>query len=462
MKIHTTQNLGLLSTSQPTNVMLIKDSKKDFLESIQSDKMRMSNYADSVTFKAGNKSEIVKKFIEKAAGKEFMRRIMDSGFFDTLLDTMSHETFIQAAISFLICAFLRPATIMALPAKGKSKDDNVYAASHSMASGAVGLVASALISIPFTKGVKYAQKNLIKNLSEEALKRRYNWINLDSIWVDVKNKALGRKDMNLWLDKYGNKFSTDVKNVMKMAKPKYYTELSEGTYESLGVKLNLKANEGKPFYEWIDEAGEKVVEKLKTKDMCIAIREEGMPGTIAENTNFFSLLHIDKDFLARTLPELDMATVEINGVRQHPSKWRFKGEKADDALKEFLDSIHLSSYRESTGSIPIYTGVQRTETLGKKEVKYMSYQSNWDFDPTRGVPEKLGSPVEQKALDADKATDIMDKFAIWLPDILTRPFVATTTIALLPVILKNIFHMEKPSKKPVQQEPVQLVRKEVA
>ena len=269
--------------------------------------------------------------------------------------------------------------------------------------------------------------------------------------------------MGEWLDKFNNPFSTDVKNVMKMAKPRHHSQLSAETFESFGVKVDLAANKDKPFSQWVDKEGKNVLEQLKIKDMCIAIQEEGMPGTVENNANFFSLLHIDKDFLAKTLPDLDMATVEINGKRQHPTKWKFKGENADDALKELLDSVHLSTYRESSGSVPIYTGVKRVETRGKKEIKYESYQSNFEFDPAKGIPEKLGSPIRQDYLDADYVTDIADKFAIWFPDIISRPFVATTTIALLPVILKNVFHMEKPSKKPVQQQiPVQETRKEVA
>ena len=77
MKIHTTQNLSLLSTNQPTNVMLIKDSKMDYLDSIQFRSMRMSKERDSVSFKGGAKPQIVKDIIEKVAKKGFLKKMME-------------------------------------------------------------------------------------------------------------------------------------------------------------------------------------------------------------------------------------------------------------------------------------------------------------------------------------------------------------------------------------------------
>ena len=78
-----------------------------------------------------------------------------------------------------------------------------------------------------------------------------------------------------------------------------------------------------------------------------------------------------------------------------------------------------------------------------KVEKYVSYQTNNGIKDKSRVPDKLGSPVEQKYLDADLNNEISDKLLTWLPDIVTRPFVATATIALIPLVLKNIFHLEK-------------------
>ena len=83
--------------------------------------------------------------------------------------------------------------------------------------------------------------------------------------------------------------------------------------------------------------------------------------------------------------------------------------------------------------------------------KYIAHQSNVDFESKINVPEKIGSPIEQISLDADYISDIQNKWIVWLPDIISRPFVATATIALLPKILKNVFHLEKPKKQPEQE-----------
>lgn len=68
-----------------------------------------------------------------------------------------------------------------------------------------------------------------------------------------------------------------------------------------------------------------------------------------------------------------------------------------------------------------------------------------------GVPDKLGTPVDQKMLDADKANEISSKWLGWLPDIATRIPIAAGTILIIPWVLKHVFHIEK-SKKPA--EPV--------
>ena len=139
MKIHTTQNLNSLSTIQSTNVLLtknerLKKNEKSYLNSLDSifpqDSISFKGKEDSVgkLVEALRKAKIIDKIenVKAASKKSIKDKILSSSFFDATLDLMTHETFIQAAISFLICVFLRPMTIMSLPTK-KSKEDNKYA-----------------------------------------------------------------------------------------------------------------------------------------------------------------------------------------------------------------------------------------------------------------------------------------------------------------------------------------------
>ena len=57
-----------------------------------------------------------------------------------------------------------------------------------------------------------------------------------------------------------------------------------------------------------------------------------------------------------------------------------------------------------------------------------------------------------RAGEADAVNTVFDKIVQWLPDILTRFFVASATIKILPFVLKNVFGLEKTKKPPVQQE----------
>ncbi len=421
MNIHTTQNLDFLSTNKYNAHSMYAENSGYAMTG-----HRLQAKSDSVSFKG--KKELVKVTEEvlsklKTAGNEskWYDKILTSGFFDKTLDMMSHEVFVQAAISAIICCALRPLTIMALPSKDKSKNDNMYAASHSISSGLLGLASSLLISIPFSKGIKYAQKNLLQTLKPEILEKMFPNLNIESIWED-KAKGL-RKPMDKWLDKVGNTFSTEYKNVMKVAKPKPIAAVSEETMKTFGATKND-------------------ISKMDAKDLFVKISEEGM------GENFFSLGYIDEKFLKETIPDIDIKSIKKNGKVLNPMEWKtVSGDSAADILK---DNLYVSSYRETCESVPLYTGRVRTESSGKKETKYTGYQRN--------VEGGLGTEISQKMLDADHANDIKYKLLGWMPDIISRPFVAAGTIAILPVVLKNVFHLEK-SKKPA--EPQALEQKKV-
>ena len=165
MKIHTTQNLNSLGRMQSTNNVPIPSNE---LRLNYSERMRKQHlydqqdtYEGNVSFKG--KKEIIQKVIDNTkntAGKEkkWYDKILTSGVFDKLLDSMNQEVFIQAAISFLICTFLRPLAIMAIPTK-KSKEDNIYASAHSISSGIIGYVFAVVIYSPIKKGLDKIRKN---------------------------------------------------------------------------------------------------------------------------------------------------------------------------------------------------------------------------------------------------------------------------------------------------------------
>ena len=443
MKIHTTQNLSSLGIKQstnssqlPTNEIRLNYSeqmRKHYLEDQQDSKK------DSVSFKG--KKEIIKKVIdktEKAVDKETrMDKFLKGRFFDKVLDLMSHEVLVQACISAIVCIILRPLTIMSIPTK-KSKQDNVYASAHSISSGAVGIISSFLIATPFSKGIKYAQKNLLKEMKTSILERKYPNLNIKSIWADASETV--RKPVSEWKDKLGNPFSTEFKNTLTVARPKPLTEVSEETLKKLGANVDLKAMKNKPVSEWVDRNGNKL--HLNTKDMFIAVKEEGMGGSIKgyKDTNFFSLQHIDEDFLKEVMPDLDIKSITKNGERIHPDYWK----KTDGTPFNLdMDIIHVSSYRETANATPLYTGKKRTNNT-----KYLSYQSNNGLENAHGVPDKLGTPVDDNMLNADKANQISNKWLGWLPDITTRIPFAAGTILLIPWVLKHIFHLEKSKKHP--------------
>ena len=218
-------------------------------------KNEQDTYERTVSFKK-REVKLVKaaeKAIKNVADKEkTIDKVLKSDVFNSILDLMSHEVFVQSAISAVICMALRPLTIMALPTK-KDKQDNMYASAHSISSGAVGVIGSLLISVPFSKGIKYAQQNYLKDMSTDILKRKYPNLDLNSIWKDA-GKTI-RKSDNEWLDIYGNEFKTDFKNVMKVAKPKPIAEISEETLKRFGADVDLKAMQDKPVKEWVDRNG---------------------------------------------------------------------------------------------------------------------------------------------------------------------------------------------------------------
>ena len=477
MKIHTTQNLKDSAHSTTTNIAMLNSlrfpEKKINAHLLEE---RLHTNGDAVTFKGKRDAKFVKHVIEKAAEgikgsggnkpkgsffdrlkkkmSEWLDKTLNSPNFDKVLDLMGHEVLVQAAISCLICVVLRPLTIIAMAGK-KDKNDNLYAASHSMASGVVGLISSLVITTPFSKGIKYANDpKRLMNLSEEILKEMFPHVDLKSIW---KDKAKGiRKPMEEWLDVQGNKFSKEIKNALKVARPKHISQVSEETLKSIGVDVDLVAQKGKKFSEMVDRSGKKL--HLDTKDMFIQVAESGMGKKGGEAKNYFSLEHIDEEFLGNVFKDLNLETIKKDGKRLHPENW--KNKDGSRFMPDLLDHVHISSYRETADAIPLYTGRTRIDSLDKGAIKYTAYQANNGIKDTSRVPDKLGSEIKQEYLNADYVNDVKNKMLGWMPDIVTRPFVASATIMLLPWILKNIFHIEK-NKKPAEKVEEQIIKNSV-
>lgn len=432
-KIHTTQNLNSLGRMQSTNNDTIPNDEIRLNYSEQMRKLKLSEqpndtFEGKVSFKG--KKEVI-KVIQKAVDKEKKKgdKFFLSRFFDTALDAMDYETFVQAVNAGIICIGLRPLFIMLTPSK-KHKKDNAYASVHSVSSGIISIITALVITAPFAKGAKYTKKNQLKDLKASVLKRMYP--NLDIASIEKDGKRLNIKE---WKDKFKNPFHTDFKNPRRVAKPKHISEVSEDTLKSIGIDVDLNTVKNKPVSEWVDRNGKPI--KPELRDMFIAVKEDGF------GENFFSLQHIDKDFLKEVYPDLDINTIAKDGKRLYVDEWKnVDGSK----FKLDMDKIHISSYKETADSVPLITGRKRFDTKDKTE-KYCAYQTNDDAENTLRVPEKLGTEIIQDYLNADAANDIKSKLLGWAPDIITRPFMAAATIALIPWIMKNVFHMEK-SKKP--------------
>lgn len=78
----------------------------------------------------------------------------------------------NAGYAALLACIIRPSTLIALPSK-KHKDDQKYAASHSIASGLIGLFASFIISNPISKAVKKIAEKPTKFLGSDTTKYDY-------------------------------------------------------------------------------------------------------------------------------------------------------------------------------------------------------------------------------------------------------------------------------------------------
>lgn len=129
------------------------------------------NKRGNISFSGGQEQSV-------AAANTFMGKILKSSTFDWLTKfSGNHNIASSALISLFLAGFLRPAATVALPGK-KDKDDKIYAAGHSMASGIMGFGFSTIITSPLDTGShfmledgKKMSKEDFKQLSQDEIRK---------------------------------------------------------------------------------------------------------------------------------------------------------------------------------------------------------------------------------------------------------------------------------------------------
>lgn len=461
MKIHTTQNLNSLGRMQSTNNVSIPNDEIRLNYSEQMCINKLSNnadsYASSFAFRGkGNPIKDSKKIIKavkKAVGdipKEAQPQRMkgddfkNGSFFNKLLDVANYETVVQAAMAAAICIVLRPLTILSIPTK-KNKEDNIYASAHSISSGTVGLITTALLTTPFKAGANYTMRVLRKHLNTKTLERLYPHLDTNSIWKDAAKTI--RKDDKEWLDKAGHKFSAEIKSVDMMSEFKQLGDVSEQTFKKiLKVDADWASQKGKSFNDVVLKDGSKLYDKIDMSRLGIITEEKGVLPKDKTLKAQILLKDMDKEYLSKLINdakgsksnwgELDIASVyDKNNQVVDFRNWKDVNGKQ---WKLDLDSTFVSSPFETFDYRPRITGKKRLDS--KENIyKFTTYQTN-------GIDGKLGTEIDNKMVEAEARNEAHIKLLTWLPDLAFRIPIAATTIALIPVILKML-HIEKSSKK---------------
>lgn len=491
MKIHTTQDLSVLARQQHSSANSVSLSNIRFQgnqntdktetaappDSSKSGKYRAINMAVllsgllvnvalavalSRNKKAQNKirPEELKKTVkelenvtvgdikEKAAPEvSKYDKALNSKWFDAFLKGAENEPVMQAAMAALICIILRPATIMAIPTK-KDKENNMYASAHSISSGIMGLIATIFIAQPFKSSATYTLKNLYKDLDETALKRLNPKLDLNSI----KDKVTGqRKPVEEWLFIDGNKFLREYKDVEKIPVLKPFNEISAESFKIFNADVDWASQKGKSFNDVVTKDGKKLYDVIDWDKLGIVVKQE-YAGTakpskklLKESTGDARVLlkDLDREFLEKIVKDAEKDSnwknLDINSVYENDKVVDFRKWKDIEGKQWKLDlnNTYISSPYDTATYVPRISGKNRVEPTG--EIKYVSYLKN-------GKEGALGTTIDESLAYIQKIKEVLDKLLTWAPDILTRPLVATATIALIPIALLKIFHLEK--KKP--------------
>ena len=464
MNIHTTtQDLKSLVHNQQlssTNNVSSKEFRiKNYSEQMLMPKLaaeKADTFDSSISFRAKNlrDSEKILNAVKKGVGEirkdpnpEIKKgdKLIEHPLFNWILSKYEYEPVIQAAAAALICMALRPATIMALPSKGKSKEDNTYAASHSIASGMMGLVSAMLLTAPFKAGGNYVTNVMRKNFKKEVLERLYPQLNIESIWED-KAKDL-RKPIDRWLNKDGKQFIDNMNNIQFLPKFKQLADVSDLTYSKvLKLDVDWASQKGKSFNDVILKDGTRLYDKIDMSKLGLVVSEKGF-GDVQ-----ILLQDIDKGYLesiikdSKNLKDSNWGNLDIKSVFNKDNIINDFREWKDMNGKQWvldLDNMYISSPIEEISRKPRVSGKKRYD-VKSGEYKHITYQNN-------GIDGKLGTELNEELVEAAVRNESQIKLLTWGPDILTRVPVAAATIALIPWTLKNIFGLEKKSKKKTEQ-----------
>ena len=459
MKIHTTQNLSISANSQPTNITLPKSAGLDYSEQTRMSKLTNQHdkfESNSVSFKGKGKKSLIKKIVEstkevvKKAANEGKNGDPNGGLFDKILRvTNEQEVIIQAAIGAVLCIVARPLTLLAFPGD-KNKKDCIYASAHSISSGIWGLFVPFLFVTPLAKGYRYAKEHAGEFMTPEKIKERWPHVDLASI-KDEHGKI---KAMSDWLDIKGRKFLPDLKDVIKIPLPKNIAEVSDDTMRTIIPQIDITSRKGaKSANELLDKSGKKLtIDAVPLREIFVAVEEEGTKGV-----KYYPLEYVNEELLLEIMPDVNPKSIKgADGKRLHPKDWKgLQGEK----YNYDMDSLFFSNWNDTNTGTLLITGDTRVNGKlrnGADDIKDITYLKN------NRDGERIGTAITQEMVEADYTNSIIDKFGGWFGDLLIAYPRATATIAVLPFILKNVFHIEKTKKAPTVQMPVATPGKEVA
>ena len=254
-------------------------------------------------------------------------------------------------------------------------------------------------------------------------------------WPHVDKKSLldefGKiKPMDNWLDYAGNKFSPDMKEADKIPLPKHIGEVSEKTLKEKFPDIDLNTVKNNTPDKWLDKSGKKI--NIKMDDIYLAVEESA-----ESEPKYYSFKHASDELLEEMFECLDIkSTKDAAGKRIDYKLWKNK-DKSNFELDP--NSVFLSSWNDTYQVRPMLTG-KEIEVMGPKRQKIkkdVTYQSN---AKNKG---ELGTPLTAEMYRAREINEVHDKLAGWLPDFIIAYPRAFLTIALIPWILKNVFHMEK-------------------
>ncbi len=514
MKIHTTQNLELLNSKISTNKPELKTNYalSATMGNRISAMNHSDSYEHSVSFKGKKPKNVenAKKVIDMA--KKGLEDIKDkatpevqkgdsflkSSFFNACLKLTNNEPVFQAVTAAIICILLRPLTIMALPTKdakpkdkvevvektpsnietdkvddkiatpfenkdsknkentafkgnsvsfkGKQKEhsvtktNNMYASAQSISSGIAGVISAAIISIPTKNGSDRVLKNLHEFLTADNIKKLYPWVDKNSI-IGKNEKLL---PMDEWKNVDGLKFISDLSGCEKLPEFKKLTEVSKETFKKiLGVDIDFISQKGKSFNDVKLKDGRSLYEAIPFNKLGIKVKEEGF------GDSQILLRDLNKDYLEKLIADSkgvnEWGNLDINSVYADKSVKDFRHWKDVEGKdwKLDLDSIGVCSELETANYRPRISGEKRFDKADQ-EWKFMAHQAN-------GIDGKLGTKITNKMVEADANNTGLIKCLTWLPDITFRIPIAVGTIALIPWVLKNVFHLEKVKPNTEQQ-----------